>query len=174
MKKSRSGDSIARTPKTFKRLIPLSFLLLVQSLTVIVASGQTKALTSAQTNQAPSAPRLQGAPWTGDFDAMLQQRRFIRVLVVYSKSQYYVINGVQHGSAYEYMKAFEDWVNLKYPQKVKNTKFHVVFMPVSRDQLIPRLAAGRGDLATGTLEITPERSKVVDFTDPIVIGVREV
>ena len=156
------------------RLIPLGSLLFVQSLAASAAFGQAKPPAPAQANQAPAAPKLQGAPWTGDFDAMLQQRRFIRVLVVYSKSQYYVINGVQHGSAYEYMKAFEDWVNLKYPQKVKNTKFHVVFFPVPRDQLIPRLAAGRGDLATGTLEITPERSKVVDFSDPIVTGVKEI
>jgi membrane-bound lytic murein transglycosylase MltF len=156
------------------RRIPLSSLVLVQSLAALVAFGQAKAPSPCQTNQAPAAPSLQAAPWTGDFDAMLQQRRFIRVLVVYSKSQYYVINGVQHGSTYEYMKAFEDWVNLKYPQKVKNTKFHVVFLPVSRDQLIPRLAAGRGDLATGTLEITPDRSKIVDFSDPIVTGVREI
>jgi len=102
------------------------------------------------------------------------QRRYIRVLVAYSKTQYYVVNGVQHGSSYEYLKAFEDWVNLKYPQKVKNTKFHVVIVPVPRDQMIPRLKAGRGDLAMGTLEITPERSKEVDFCDPLVTGVKEL
>ncbi len=156
------------------RLIALSFFLLVSSLTASVAFAQTKAASPAQTNPAPAAPSLQGVPWTGDFDAMLQPRRFIRVLVTYSKSHYYVINGVQHGSAYEYMKAFEDWVNLKYPQKVKNTKFHVVFIPVPRDQVLPRLTEGRGDLAVGTLEITPERSKIVDFSDPVVIGVKEI
>jgi membrane-bound lytic murein transglycosylase MltF len=156
------------------RLMALSFFLLVPSLTASVAFGQTKAAPPAQTNPAPAAPSLQGAPWTGDFDAMVQQRRFIRVLVTYSKSHYYVINGVQHGSAYEYMKAFEDWVNLKYPQKVKNTKFHVVFIPVPRDLVLSRLTEGRGDLAVGTLEITPERSKIVDFSDPVVIGVKEI
>jgi membrane-bound lytic murein transglycosylase MltF len=156
------------------RLMPPSFFLVVLSFCASVALGQTKTASPSQTNQAPAAPKIQGAPWTGDFDAMLQKRRFIRVLVVFSKSEYYVINGVQHGSTYEYMKAFEDWVNLKYPQKVKNTKFHVVFRPVPRDQLLPGLAAGRGDLAAGTLEITPERSKIVDFTDPIVTGVKEI
>jgi membrane-bound lytic murein transglycosylase MltF len=156
------------------RRIPVSFILVVLSLSASVAFGQTKTPSPNQANQAPAAPSLQGVPWTGDFDAMLQPRRFIRVLVTYSKSHYYVINGVQHGSAYEYMKAFEDWVNLKYPQKVKNTKFHVVFIPVPRDQLLPRLVEGRGDLAVGTLEITPERSKIVDFSDPVVIGVEEI
>ena len=174
MKRSCHDDLMGRKQNVYKRLIPLCFLLLVRSLSVSVASSQTKPPSPNQTNQAPSAPSLQGAPWTGDFDAMLQKRRFIRVVVAYSKSQYYVIKGVQHGSAYEYMKAFEDWVNLKFPQKVKNTKFQVVFMPVPRDQLLPRLVEGRGDLATGTLEITPERSKVVDFSDPIVTGVKEI
>ncbi len=102
------------------------------------------------------------------------KRHFMRALVASSKSQYYVVNGVQHGSSYEYLKAFEDWVNRKYPPKVKNVKFHVVFVPVSRDQLLPRLNAGRGDLATGTLMITPERKRIVDFSDPVVTGLREI
>ncbi|HEY6388537.1 MAG TPA: hypothetical protein VIX91_22895 [Candidatus Acidoferrum sp.] len=71
---------------------------------------------SAPTNppkeQSAAAPAVTAAPWTGDFDAMLQ-RRFIRTLVAHSKTQYCVINGVQHGSSYESMKAFEERVNLK-------------------------------------------------------------
>lgn len=112
--------------------------------------------------QTAAAPALQYQPWTGDFDGMLQ-RRFIRVLVSYSKTQYYVVNGVQHGASYEYLNEFEKWLNPKYPPKVKNTRFHVVFIPVPRDQMLSRLGAGRGDLAVGTLTITPERLKVVDF-----------
>lgn len=116
---------------------------------------------------------LQAAPWTGDFDAMLQ-RRYLRALVANSKTQYYVVNGVQHGSSYEYLKAFEEWVNQKYPRKVKHTQFHVVFVPVSRDAMLSRLAAGRGDLAVGNLEITPERAKAFDFSDPLATGVKEI
>src|SRR5271167_2571844 len=120
-----------------------------------------------------AAMAIQMAPWTGDFDAILR-RRFIRVVVAFSKTQYYVVKGVQHGSTYEYFQAFEQWVNLKYPQKVKHTQFHVVFIPVSRDQMFARLVAGRGDLAAGNLEITPERSKTVDFSDPLVTGIKEI
>jgi membrane-bound lytic murein transglycosylase MltF len=136
------------------------------------AQAQTAPMTAPK-GQPEAAPALQYQPWTGDFDGMLK-RRFIRVLVSYSKTQYYVVNGVQHGSSYEYFKEFEQWVNLKYPQKVKNTRFHVVFMPVPRDQMLSRLGAGRGDLAVGTLTITPERLKVVDFSDPLVTGVKEI
>jgi membrane-bound lytic murein transglycosylase MltF len=123
--------------------------------------------------QAAAAPVVQYQPWTGDFDGMLQ-RRFIRVLVSSSKTQYYVVHGVQHGSSYEYLKEFEQWVNLKYPPKVKNTRFHVVFVPVPRDQMFPRLAAGKGDLAAGALTITHARLKLVDFSDPLVTGVKEI
>jgi membrane-bound lytic murein transglycosylase MltF len=154
------------------RSVLISFLILFPvSFVVPEARAQTAPANSAQ--QPIAAPAVSGAPWTGDFDAMLQ-RRYIRALVAYSKSEYYVINGVQHGSSYEYLKAFETWVNLKYPQKVKNTRFHVLIVPVPRDQMIPRLVRGRGDLAMGTLEITPERLKEVDFSEPIVTGVKEI
>jgi hypothetical protein len=46
--------------------------------------------------QSAAAPAIQYQPWTGDFDGMLK-RRFIRVLVSFSKTQYYVVNGVQRG-----------------------------------------------------------------------------
>jgi hypothetical protein len=102
------------------------------------------------------------------------QRRYIRALVAYSKTQYYVVSGVQHGSSYEYLKALEEWINLKYRRKAKHTLFHVVCIPVSRDQMFPRLAEGRGDLAIGNLEITLERSRTIDFSDPLATEVKEI
>jgi membrane-bound lytic murein transglycosylase MltF len=126
--------------------------------------------TNSQGNAAPSV-RLKA--WNGDFDGMLK-RRFLRALVASSKTQYYVVDGVQHGSSYEFLKAFEQWVNQKYPQKDKSLRFHVVFVPVARDQLFARLNQGRGDLAVGTLTITPEREEIVDFSDPLAVDVKEI
>lgn len=123
--------------------------------------------------QAPTALAVQGAAWTGDFDEMLK-RRYMRVLVASSKTQYYVVKGIQRGTSYEVMKAFEDWINRKYPQKTKNLRFHVLFVPVSRNQLLSRLNEGRGDLAVGAITITPERAKVVDFSQPMVTDVKEI
>ena len=123
--------------------------------------------------QAPTSLAVPGATWTGDFDEMLK-RRYIRVLVASSKTQYYVVKGIQQGTSYEAMKAFEDWVNRKYPQKTKNLKFHVVFVPVSRNQFQPGLTEGRGDLAVGAITITPERAKVVDFSQPMATDVKEI
>ena len=153
-------------------VVRLCVLALVISGAASALFGQTVPAKSGE-QKAAAAPALQYQPWTGDFDGMLH-RRFIRVLVSYSKTQYYVVNGVQHGSSYEYFKEFENWINLKYPPKVKNTRFHVVFIQVPRDQMLSRLGAGRGDLAVGTLTITPERLKVVDFCDPLVTGVKEI
>jgi membrane-bound lytic murein transglycosylase MltF len=50
----------------------------------------------------------------------------------------------------------------------------VVFVPVRRDQLLPALAAGKGDIAAGNLTITPERQKLVDFSTAVYSDVSEV
>jgi membrane-bound lytic murein transglycosylase MltF len=47
-------------------------------------------------------------------------------------------------------------------------------IPVSRDELIPGLIEGRGDLVMGNLTITPERQKLVDFGPPIYPNVDEL
>ena len=49
-----------------------------------------------------------------------------------------------------------------------------MFTPTSRDQLLPALAEGRGDIAAGNLTITPERLAVVDFSKPLTTGVTEI
>jgi membrane-bound lytic murein transglycosylase MltF len=128
---------------------------------------------AAHADSKVDAPQVSGAPWKGDFDGMLQRHR-IRALVAYSKTQYYVVKGAQHGTSYEFLKAFEDAINAKYPPKVRGVKFHVVFLPVPRDQLLARLVAGRGDIAVGALTITPEREEIVDFSDPDATGVKEI
>jgi ABC-type amino acid transport substrate-binding protein len=61
-----------------------------------------------------------------------------------------------------------------FPLSVKDTSsFHIVFVPVVRSELLPRLTAGRGDIAVATLTVTPDRRKLVDFSDPTATGVRE-
>ena len=63
-------------------------------------------------------------------------------------------------------------LNKKY--KTGNLPVHVVFIPVSRDELGPALVDGRGDVAFASIVVTPEREKVVDFTIPTNAGVSEV
>jgi membrane-bound lytic murein transglycosylase MltF len=51
---------------------------------------------------------------------------------------------------------------------------HVAAIPVLRDQLIPFLEEGRGDMAVASLTITPERARRVDFTVPAARNVSEL
>ena len=106
-----------------------------------------------------------------DFNEMVKYRE-IRVLVVNSKTFYFLDLGEQRGLSYDLLKEFEKFVNNKI--KANELKTHLVFIPVSRDELIPGLLKGIGDIAVANLTITPERLKSVDFSDPFLTGVREV
>jgi membrane-bound lytic murein transglycosylase MltF len=70
------------------------------------------------------------------------------------------------------LKEFEKYVNKKL--KTKTLKVQVVFIPVRRDELIPGLVQGLGDLAVANLTITPQRRKHVDFSNPLLSGVKEL
>jgi len=109
--------------------------------------------------------------WTGDFDAMAE-RRVIRVLVVYNKMLYFLDGATQRGTSYDGLKEFEKFINKKL--KTRTLKIHVVFIPVTRDKLLPALKKGLGDIATANLTITPERKKIVDFSDPLLTNVSEI
>jgi membrane-bound lytic murein transglycosylase MltF len=110
-------------------------------------------------------------PWTGDFDGMLQ-RRVIRVLTVYSKTFYFTDKGTQRGATYEWFRLFEEDLNKKLAKK--QLKVQVYFVPVSRDELLPALVAGKGDVVAANLTITPERQKLVDFAVSAYPNVSEV
>jgi membrane-bound lytic murein transglycosylase MltF len=111
--------------------------------------------------------------WTGDLEALIQHR-VIRVGVPYSKTLYYTVKGVQRGVAYEGGKAFEDYLNKKYPQKNKNIKIHIVFFVTPRDKASANLQNGTVDILIAGLGITPERQKLVDFSNPTIKGINEI
>ncbi|MEW6368392.1 MAG: hypothetical protein AB1714_27505, partial [Acidobacteriota bacterium] len=85
-------------------------------------------------------------PWSGDLDGMVK-RRVIRALVVYNKTTYFLDKATPHGIAYDAMKQFEAILNRKL--SLGKLGVHVVFLPVSRDQLLQSLAEGKGDVALG-------------------------
>ncbi len=110
-------------------------------------------------------------PWKGDFDEMVE-RRYIRALVPYSPTYYFLDGPRQRGVAYEAYSLFEDWLNKEL--KTGTLKVHVLIIPVRRDELFPALVAGRGDIAAGGLTITPERQQLVDFSMPLTKGIDEI
>ena len=111
------------------------------------------------------------APWTGDLDGMVE-RRYVRVLVTFSRTNYFLDGAQQHGIAYDAGKLFEASLNARL--KLKNDMVHIVFIPVSRDRIFEELERGRGDIAAAGLTITPQRQRQVDFAPPFLTGVREV
>ena len=109
--------------------------------------------------------------WKGDFDGMLE-RRMVRVLVPYSRSLYFNDKGGQRGLLADSLKEFELFLNKKY--KLKNRPITVVALPTTREQLLPGLLQGEGDIAAGNLTITAERARRVDFSPPVWKGVTEI
>jgi membrane-bound lytic murein transglycosylase MltF len=85
---------------------------------------------------------------------------------------YFVDRGVPRGVAYEYGRLMEDTINERL--KTGNLKVHVVYVPISRDKLLPALVDGQVDMVAGNLTITPERERLVDFTDPTRENVSEI
>jgi ABC-type amino acid transport substrate-binding protein len=109
--------------------------------------------------------------WTGDFDGMAA-RRLIRVLTVYNKTLYFIDKGTPRGTAYDQGKLLEEAINKTLG--TGHLKVNVQFVPLSRDELIPALLDGRGDIIMAHLTVTPDRLRAVDFTAPWIAGVDEI
>ncbi len=150
------------------------FILPVFIKIVIIAGILYSILSGVATadNKSPQEEILfQQKTMLGDFDKMVQHR-MIRALVINSKTFYFLDQGRQYGLSYEALREFEKFINKKL--KTKTLKVRVVFIPVSRDELIPSLLNGLGDIAVANLTITTERRKQVDFSNPFLRGVKEL
>ena len=122
------------------------------------------------------------AQFTGDFDDMIE-RQVVRVGVTPNRTFYFVNRGVQRGVAYDYAQLMEQRINQMAPRKYlslmkrlqrRAVRVNVFFVPMSREKLVPALLDGKVDLAAGNLTITPERSALVDFTDPTRTNVDQI
>jgi membrane-bound lytic murein transglycosylase MltF len=113
------------------------------------------------------------APWTGDLDGMVK-RRMIRVLIVPTRTEYWIHDGRPVGIEYERVRAFEKWLNKRYKTDHRHLHVQAVFIPTRRDDLVPALLEGRGDVAVGMLTSTADRLAVVDFAGPFLRNVSEL
>ena len=107
--------------------------------------------------------------WTGDFDGMAK-RKVIRALVINSKTGFFYDKGRARGVTVEILEEFETFVN----NKLGNPKprVTVAYIPVVTSQLASSLNDGLGDIAATGIVISPEREKLVDFTAPVMTGVK--
>jgi membrane-bound lytic murein transglycosylase MltF len=111
--------------------------------------------------------------WVGDFEGM-RQRRLVRVLVPYSKTFFELDRGRQRGLSYELGKGLEAWLNKTQPYAKKSMQWRVMFIPTARNELMPKLIKGVGDIAVGGLTVTEGRLQTVDFSDPFAVNIPEV
>jgi membrane-bound lytic murein transglycosylase MltF len=137
-----------------------------------LAPGASATESMPSRDQASWLKPLLQKTWTADLDGMTE-RRVVRALVVYSKTNYFIDKGTQRGISYDYLRLFEDEINAQL-KKQKKRPVIMVSVPVPRDQLIPALLAGRGDIAAAGITITPGREKLVDFSTPTVRPVDEI
>jgi membrane-bound lytic murein transglycosylase MltF len=173
-------------PMRYPRLL---FLLL---LSLLVACGDARDTDSTDPASSPPAAPRDAAPsnpvapqegeslqepyvfrevWTGDLDVM-EERRVIRILTVYSPGRYYMDRSEEKGLVKEVAVLLEKFINKRLQRK--HVIVHVVVIPVARSQLIPALLEGRGDLILAGLSITPERQEVVDFSIPATKPLSEI
>jgi len=112
-----------------------------------------------------------GKPFTGDLDEMAK-RRTIRVAVTFNRTHYFISRGAERGLTLEWARIFEDELNKD--MKTTKLKTFVVMVPMSRDQLYPALTSGKVDMVAAMITVTPEREKLVAFSDPTRKNVNEV
>lgn len=109
--------------------------------------------------------------WVGDLDGMTE-RGLIRVLTTFTLGSYFIDNGRQRGGVYRGSMLLEEFAKQHIGAKAKHLK--VMIIPVRRDQLIPYLIQGYGDIAFANLTITPDRLEKVDFSTPFTNTIQEI
>src|SRR6201987_4784983 len=134
------------------RRIVLTFALLLACIPTLHAQSSSDVLALPQVET-----------WTGDFDGMLK-RRVVRILVVPSKTFFFLNKADTLGLIAETGQEFEKWINKRHAKPPFDIK--VVFVPTRRDHIFQDLIDGRGDIAAANLTITPDRSAIVDFAKP--------
>ncbi|HET9155041.1 MAG TPA: lytic transglycosylase F [Myxococcaceae bacterium] len=133
--------------------------------TAVLVGGACASAVLAQTPPrvgAVEALSLETVPRTGDLDVMLEHR-VIRVLVPYSRTLFFNDRGQERGITADVAREFERSLNLKYRAKLGKRPVTVVLIATTRDQLLPRLAEGLGDIAAGNLTVTSARREQADF-----------
>ncbi|GAK85074.1 transglycosylase Slt family [Vibrio ponticus] len=109
---------------------------------------------------------LEKTPHFGDLP-VLEKRGVIRVLVAADLGFYYIEGGQPKGILAELLYHFEKQL------KQRSSYLNLQVIPVDRDDLLPLLEQGYGDLVVANLTITQPRKEKVEFSSPVRTGVQE-
>jgi membrane-bound lytic murein transglycosylase MltF len=118
---------------------------------------------------APLIPTIEDP--TADLPVMMR-RHTIRILVNYSKTNFFLMGAKPCGYEYELLQQYGKFLNQGMGKTEKQTE--IVFIPVTFERLLPALLEGEGDIAAAGLTITSERQELVAFTDPYLPSVNEI
>lgn len=144
-----------------------SYFIVMSAITLWIALSITNA-TGLETGD-PLIENLR-EPWRGDLDGM-RERRFVRVLIPYSKTFYYVDGGAIRGITAELLREFEKHLNKG--RKDKDRTIIIKLIPTPRHELLSDLVDGRGDISIGNITVTSTREKTVAFSDPFLTDIKE-
>ncbi len=134
------------------------------------ASGSPAAAEPGETPH--PAVKLLEEPFLGDLDGMIE-RRLIRLLVVPSRTHWFLDDGEPRGLLVEGAARFEDLINERAATALAD-RVHVVLLPTPRDELVDRLLDGRGDLIVAGLTATEPLASRVQLSSPVARDVAEV
>ena len=149
---------------------PLLIILLILAMVSSTAAADSEPALSMPEEEAALIEHI-NAEFTGDLD-QIKSRKLIRVLINFSRTNYFFHKGKPQGFEYELLKAYEKFLNKSIKQRHK--KVRMVFVPVPFHSIINDLAAGRGDIAVAGLTVTSARSQKANFTLPYISSVDEV
>ena len=144
----------------------LSSALCVLSLLLVFPEGGSVQASSEQDEIMKHANEFS----TGDLDDIID-RRFLRILTVHNPLFFSFDGEKQRGVMADIAKMFEKHLAEEIGRVRSPT---IVIIPVGRDELIPGLIKGRGDVVMGNLTITPERQALVDFGPALYPNVDEL
>ncbi|WP_293724278.1 lytic transglycosylase F [Stappia sp.] len=150
------------------RRFPRLVAVVLPALLLLAVSPMARAMTPDLSDRLSETMR---APFKGDFDAILE-RGFLRVLVPFSRTFYFIDGGTQRGTTVDMMGEFGKFLVKRHGKAARDG--HIVFLPTPRERLFSDLAAGRGDIAMGNLTVTDDRKALTAFSDPLYTGISEV
>lgn len=127
-------------------------------------AAQREAEAPESVKRSPFERRLLRERWHGDLDG-IAKRRVLRVLVTPSKLGFQFNGSQMQGAIYEYSREFEKFLDKKLD--TGHLSILAVFIPVSRERLIPMLADGSGDLVASLVGVNEKYQGTVDYTDPL-------
>ena len=126
----------------------------------------------AQQDQEDSALlELAKETWTGDLDGIVE-RGFLRIATAYDPILFFYDGIEQRGAVHDIAHKLERHFNRAYVPRGR--RIDVVIKPMARDRILPSVAEGLADLAIAGLTITPERQKIVAFSEPTETNVSEL